>query len=98
MRERKIVPTCLISATTVFHLIKTGCEAYLANVVDVSKVSPGVVDVSVVKEFVDVFLEELTGLPSHRETNFEIETTFGVALISIAPYRMAALELKELKK
>ena len=96
--ERKIVPTCLISATAAFHLIKKGCEAYLANVVDVSKVSPGVMDVPVVKEFVDVFPEDLPGLPPHRETDFEIETIPGVAPISIAPYRMAPLELKELKK
>ena len=96
--ERKIVPTCLISATAAFHLIKKGCEAYLANVVDVTKVSPGVMDVPVVNEFVDVFPEDLPGLPPHRETDFEIETIPGVAPISIAAYRMAPLELKELKK
>ena len=98
MGERKIVSTYLILAAAAFHLIKRGCEAYLANVVDVSKVSSGVMDVPVVKEFVDVFLEDLPGLPPHRETDFEIETIPGVAPISIAPYRMAPLELKELKK
>ena len=33
-----------------------------------------------------------------REVDFEIETILGVASISIAPYRMAPMELKELKK
>lgn len=70
----------------------------MANVVDVSKVSLGVMDVPVVKEFVDVIPEDLPGLPPHRETNFKIETIPGVAPISIAPYRIAPLELKELKK
>eukprot|EP00257_Ricinus_communis_P027240 XP_025014654.1 uncharacterized protein LOC112536240 [Ricinus communis] len=70
----------------------------MANVVDVSKVSLGVVDIPAVKEFADVFPEELPGLPPHRETYFEIETIPGEAPISIAPYRMGPFELKELKK
>ena len=45
-----------------------------------------------------MFPEELPGLPPHREIDFEIETIPGVAPISIAPYRMAPMELKELKK
>ncbi|KAL0458154.1 UNVERIFIED_CONTAM: Retrovirus-related Pol polyprotein from transposon [Sesamum latifolium] len=44
------------------------------------------------------FPEELPGLPPHREVDFEIETIPGAAPISIAPYRMAPSELKELKK
>ncbi|KAL0445949.1 UNVERIFIED_CONTAM: Transposon Ty3-I Gag-Pol polyprotein [Sesamum latifolium] len=54
--------------------------------------------VPVVREFPDVFPEELPGLPPHREVDFEIETIPGAAPISIAPYRMAPSELKELKK
>ncbi|KAL0448539.1 UNVERIFIED_CONTAM: Transposon Ty3-G Gag-Pol polyprotein [Sesamum latifolium] len=62
------------------------------------EVSPGVLEVPVVREFPDVFPEELPGLPPHREVDFEIETIPGAAPISIAPYRMAPSELKELKK
>ncbi|KAL0324943.1 UNVERIFIED_CONTAM: Transposon Ty3-G Gag-Pol polyprotein [Sesamum radiatum] len=96
--ERKVIPNCLISAVTAFNLIKEGCEAYLASVRDVAKISPGVSDVPVVREFPDVFPEELPGLPPHREVDFEIDTIPGAAPISITPYRMAPLELKELKK
>ena len=63
MGERKTIPACFISATTTFQLIKDRCEAYLANIIDTSKVSPGVMDVSVVKEFSNVFLDELPRLP-----------------------------------
>ncbi|KAL0346154.1 UNVERIFIED_CONTAM: RNA-directed DNA polymerase [Sesamum radiatum] len=63
----------------------------------VEKENPGVLEVPVVREFPDVFPEELPGLPPHREVDFEIETIPG-APISIAPYRMAPSELKELKK
>ena len=79
-------------------MIKDGCKAYLANIVDTSKVSPGVIDVPIVREFLDVFLDELSGLPLHREVDFEINTILGAVPILIAPYRMAPLELKELKK
>ena len=96
--ERKVVPTCLISAMMAFHLIREGCEAYLASVIDTTKVSLGVGEVHVVREFLDVFLEELPGLPPYREVDFEIETILGTTPISIAPYRMAPTELKELKK
>ncbi|KAK4382169.1 Transposon Ty3-G Gag-Pol polyprotein [Sesamum angolense] len=96
--ERKVIPNCLISAVTAFNLIKEGCEAYLVSVHDVAKINLGVSDVPVVREFPDVFPEELPGLPPHREVDFEIDTIPGAAPISITPYRMAPLELKELKK
>ncbi|KAK4390225.1 RNA-directed DNA polymerase [Sesamum angolense] len=78
--------------------LSEGCEAYLASVHDVTKISLGVSDVPVVREFPDVFPEELPGLPHHREVDFEIETIPGAAAISIAPYRMASSKLKELKR
>ena len=46
--ERKVVPNCLISAVMAFQLIREGCDAYLANVKDISKASPEVKDVAVV--------------------------------------------------
>ncbi|KAL0411638.1 UNVERIFIED_CONTAM: Retrovirus-related Pol polyprotein from transposon, partial [Sesamum latifolium] len=96
--EKKSDTKLFISAVTAFNLIKEGCQAYLASVHDTTKVSPGVLEVPVVREFSDIFPEELPGLPPHREVDFEIETIPGAAPISIAPYRMAPSELKELKK
>ena len=54
-------------------------------------------EVPVVNEFFDVFPEDLPGLPPDREIEFEIELSPGIEPISIAPYRMAPAELKELK-
>ncbi|XP_012828508.1 PREDICTED: uncharacterized protein LOC105949735 [Erythranthe guttata] len=48
-------------------------------------------------KFPDVFPEDLPGLPPDREIEFEINLIPGSAPISKAPYRMAPLELKELK-
>ena len=98
MGKRKVLPAYLISAVTTFHLIREGCEAYLANIIDTTTVSLGVKEVPVVSDFLDVFLDELPGLPPYREVDFKIETVPGTALISIAHYRMAPTELKELKK
>ena len=96
--ERKMVPNYLVSAVKAFQLIRSGCEAYLANVLDTTVVSLGVSDIPIVNEFLDVFSEELSGLPPQREVEFQIETIPGVVPISMAPYRMAPAELKELKK
>nr|GFA55593.1 putative reverse transcriptase domain-containing protein [Tanacetum cinerariifolium] len=45
----------------------------------------------------DVFPDELPGIPLVREVEFNIELIPGVEPISKAPYRMAPIELKELK-
>ncbi|KAK4384471.1 hypothetical protein Sango_3057500 [Sesamum angolense] len=81
--ERKVIPNCLIAAVTAFNLIKEGCEAYLASVHDVAKISPGVSDVPIVREFPYVFPEELPGLPPHREVDFEIDTIPGQHLFRL---------------
>ena len=47
-------------------------------------------------EFADIFPKELPCLPPHREMNFSIELYPCTDPISIAPYRMAPIELKEL--
>nr|GFC73898.1 putative reverse transcriptase domain, aspartic peptidase domain protein [Tanacetum cinerariifolium] len=45
-----------------------------------------------------VFPEELPGIPPEREVEFGIELIPGTQPISKAPYRMAPIELKELKE
>ena len=54
-------------------------------------------DISVIKEFPDVFPEELSGLPPKREVDLVIEVSLIIVPISRAPYHMASTELKELK-
>jgi hypothetical protein len=55
-------------------------------------------DVPIVKEYLDVFPEELPDMPPHREIEFVIDLAPGTAPIAKRPYRMAATELAELKK
>ncbi|KAL2224565.1 UNVERIFIED_CONTAM: Retrovirus-related Pol polyprotein from transposon opus [Sesamum indicum] len=96
--DRQVVPVCVISAMEARRLMLEGCEAYLAHVVDTEKVNPTLEEIPVVRDFPEVFPDDLPGLPPHREVDFTIETLPGVAPISIAPYRMAPVELHELKK
>ncbi|KAG8503230.1 hypothetical protein CXB51_001047 [Gossypium anomalum] len=78
-------------------LVRKGCEAFLAYI-SVSKVGDSSVkDIRIVKDFSDVFLEDLPGLPPECEVEFGIELLPGTALVSIAPYRVAPKELVELK-
>jgi hypothetical protein len=51
----------------------------------------------VVKEFPDVFPEELPGLPPEREVEVSIDTFPRVPPIAQQPYRMALEKLNELK-
>ena len=73
------------------------CEAYLAYVIDTVKARASVFDILTVSDFPDVFPEELPGLPPHREIEFSIDVVLDATPASITPYRMAPLELKELK-
>jgi len=47
---------------------------------------------------VDVFPDEIPGLPPKREVEFSIDLVPGIGLISTTLYRMSPAELSELKK
>ncbi|KAL5769927.1 hypothetical protein ACOSP7_014081 [Xanthoceras sorbifolium] len=95
--ERRDFLSNVISATAACKLIRKGCEAYLAQVVDSRKVNSDIQNISTVCDFAYVFPEELPGLPPQREVEFVIDVVPGTSPVSIAPYRMAPAELKELK-
>ena len=54
-------------------------------------------DIPVVREFPNVFPEDLPGLPPDRDVQFNIELQPGTTLISWRAYRMPPKELAELK-
>ena len=51
-----------------------------------------------VKDYPDVFLEELPGMPPDRDIEFLIELLQGTGPISKRPYWMPANDLEEIKK
>nr|GFD35596.1 putative reverse transcriptase domain-containing protein [Tanacetum cinerariifolium] len=56
----------------------------------------GIEDIPVVREFLEVFLEELPGLPLVRQVEFQIELVLGAAPVACAPYSLAPSEMQEL--
>jgi hypothetical protein len=52
----------------------------------------------VVRDFLDVFPEELPGMPPDKEVELVIDLLPGTTLTSKRPYEMSVEELKDLKK
>ncbi|XP_073317296.1 uncharacterized protein [Primulina huaijiensis] len=93
-KERK----SLLSASQAWRAMKSGEDIYLAMVSEIKEeVERKLEDIPTVREFPDIFPEELSGTVPNREIEFEINLVPGAAPISKAPYRMAPAELKELK-
>nr|GFA69657.1 hypothetical protein [Tanacetum cinerariifolium] len=78
-------------------LLSHGCEGFLATIHDTTSDIPSIHDQPILSEFPDVFPDELPGIPLVREVEFSIELISGAKPISKAPYRMALIELKDLK-
>jgi len=57
-----------------------------------------ITDIPIVNEFLDVFPDDLPGMPPEREVEFIIELLPGTAPIAKRPHRMGVNELEELKK
>ena len=54
--------------------------------------------IPVVDEYADVFSDEILELTPSRDIDFSIDLIPGAGPVSVAPYRMASVELAELKK
>ncbi|GJR96297.1 reverse transcriptase domain-containing protein [Tanacetum coccineum] len=52
-------------------------------------------DVLTVRDFLEVFLEDLAGLPPTRQVEFQIDLVPGAAPVARVPYRLAPSELQE---
>ncbi|KAM0026019.1 putative transcription factor interactor and regulator CCHC(Zn) family [Helianthus debilis subsp. tardiflorus] len=94
--EKRDAPLRIISCMKAQKCLRKGCVAFLAHVVDKKVVEPKLEDILVVKEFLDVFPEDLPGLPPQRQVEFRIDLVPGAAAIAKAPYRLAPSEMQEL--
>ncbi|XP_075481152.1 uncharacterized protein LOC142521863 [Primulina tabacum] len=74
-------------------MLVKGCQGFLASVMDVSKeYCVDVNDIEIVREYSDVFADNVPGLPPDREVEFVIDVVLGTGPISKAPYQMAPTE------
>lgn len=68
--------------------MRKGCELLVVQITktNLTHQKPSIEDISVLREFQDVFLEEILELPLERDIDFTIDLVMGYALVSKAPY------------
>ncbi|KAF5824178.1 putative nucleotidyltransferase, Ribonuclease H [Helianthus annuus] len=88
--------TGVISLLKAQKCLQKGHTAILALVTDTHERKKRIEDFPIVRDYPEVFPEDLPGLPPHRQVEFQIELAPGAAPIARAPYRLAPAELKEL--
>ena len=79
--------------------LRKGSKIYGVNIVDLllSENPTSIRDHPILSEFMDVFSEEIPGLPPPQEIDFSIEVMPGSTPTSKVPYRIIISELTELK-
>ena len=70
---------------------------WLASLTLEDEVRPDLDLPRVLCEYVDVFPDELSGLPPHLDVDFDIELHPSTSPISMTPHRMTPVELQELR-
>ena len=80
--ERKVLPSCIISAMEAKRCLQKGYPAYLAYVINKDIQEAKLDTILVVTKFPEVFPKELVGLPPNRELEFTIDFIPGIAPIS----------------
>ncbi|GJZ53067.1 putative reverse transcriptase domain-containing protein [Tanacetum coccineum] len=92
----------IISYTKTQEYMLKGCLVFLANVntkeTEDKSEKKRLEDLPIVRDFPDVFHEDLPGLPQTRQVEFQIDLIPGAAPVARAPYRLALSEMKELSK
>ncbi|KAH0680772.1 hypothetical protein KY284_021857 [Solanum tuberosum] len=86
-----------ISCLMACKMISKGCIYHIVRVKDIESETSPLESVPVVREFPEVFPDDLPGIPPEWEIDFGIDLLPNTQPISILPYRMALAELKELK-
>ena len=94
---RKELSSSMIFTMATQRMLRKGCQGYLAYVVETGKEGTLEDEIPVVREFLDVFPDDIAKLPPDREVEFTIDLIPGTEPIFIPSYRMAPAELRELK-
>ncbi|GKE83649.1 putative reverse transcriptase domain-containing protein, partial [Tanacetum coccineum] len=90
----------IISCTKTQKYLLKGCPIFLAHVTTKEAEDKSgekrLEDISIVRDFPEVFPEDLLGIPPTRQVEFQIDLIPGAAPVARAPYRLASSEMKEL--
>ncbi|XP_027916066.1 uncharacterized protein LOC114175508 [Vigna unguiculata] len=88
----------LMSSQQVDQALKEGSQCFLILTQLFVENGDGHLETSIVREFLDVFPEDVPSLPPFREVEFSIDLVPGAEPVSMAPYRMAPAKLVKLKQ
>ncbi|XP_075481086.1 uncharacterized protein LOC142521784 [Primulina tabacum] len=89
----------IISCIRAKKLIRRSCQGFIASIISLPDIGSRLIeDVEVVKDFPDVFRDDVSGIPLEREMKFSIELMPGTLPIFKALYRLVPTEMKELKR
>nr|GEU36774.1 putative reverse transcriptase domain-containing protein [Tanacetum cinerariifolium] len=90
----------IISCTKAQEYLSKGCDVFLAHITTKeAKDKPKgkrLEDVPIVRDFSEVFPEDLSGITPARQVEFQIDLVPGATSVPRAPYRLAPSEMKEL--
>ncbi|GJS80184.1 putative reverse transcriptase domain-containing protein [Tanacetum coccineum] len=92
----------VISCSKAQEYMAKGCQVFLAQISAKKEEDKSegkqIKDVPIVRDFPEVFPEDLPGLPPARPVEFQIDLIPGAAPVARAPYRLAPSEMKELSE
>ncbi|GJU71519.1 putative reverse transcriptase domain-containing protein [Tanacetum coccineum] len=92
----------VISCSKAQEYMAKGCQVFLAQISAKKEEDKSerkqIEDVPIVRDFPEVFPEDLPGLPPARPVEFQIDLIPGAAPVARAPYRLAPSEMKELSE
>ncbi|GJX46709.1 reverse transcriptase domain-containing protein [Tanacetum coccineum] len=85
----------LISCIKTERYISRGCQVFMIQVMEKKSDEKRLEDIPVVKEFSDVFPEDLPGLPPVRQVEFQIDLIPRAAPVARTPYRLRTLPITQ---
>nr|GEX32610.1 reverse transcriptase domain-containing protein [Tanacetum cinerariifolium] len=94
--DRSKTRLSLISCIKTERYISKGCQVLVAQVMEKKSKDKRLEDIPVVREILDVFPEDLPGLPPVLQVEFQIDLIPGAAPVAHAPYRLTPSEMQEL--
>ncbi|KAI3732746.1 hypothetical protein L1987_63954 [Smallanthus sonchifolius] len=86
----------LMSCTTAQKYLRKKYVAFLAHIVQKDVKKKNIQDIPIIRDFPEVFPEDLSGLPPVRQVEFRIDLVPRANLVARAPYRLAPFEMQEL--
>ncbi|GJV96755.1 putative reverse transcriptase domain-containing protein [Tanacetum coccineum] len=98
----RVTRLTVISCSKAQEYMAKGCQVFLAQISAKKEEDKSerkqIEDVPIVRDFPEVFPEDLPGLPPARPVEFQIDLIPGAAPVARAPYRLAPSEMKELSE